>query len=282
MSNKKEITSVGKYIDWVNSHYKDKASKKHLFFRGQTNIDYELRPSVLRNNKLNEKEILLDFCNYADTLDISYDKIYQIDRLLCEMQHYELPTRMLDWTVSPLIALFFSCYNDNSCPSKANCDMQEKKDGVIYIFDPWRYSKEFLKIEPSIPNNHQIQILARALMAYGWSIDKIVEYLSKKYIDIKADSWGLQYPYPTVSPFSNDRKIHQRGTFLIWGKDTKCDLKTVDLGTRTIFKCIVPHENKQTILNELNNLYINEYTVYPDFQGMQKLVRSRYGLFNIK
>lgn len=281
MCVEKEVTSVEGYIEWIKDVYENEHPEKHLFFRGQTNIEHVLLPSIFRKAELNEKEILLDFCNYADTLGISYDKIYQVDMLLGEMQHYGIPTRLLDWTVSPLVALFFACYGENSCPLMAKCDNVEKNGGAVYILDPWRYSKEFLKIDYSIPNNHQIQVLARALMAYGWDTGDITAYLSKKYIHVEDVGGGWKYPYPTVSPFSNDRKIHQRGAFLVWGESKTYDLRMIDMWTRNMFKCHVPHDSKEKILDELNRLYINEYTVYPDFEGMKKMIDSRHGLFNL-
>jgi len=316
MCTENEVTSVTGYIEWIKYIYETECPQKHLFFRGQNSIGYGLRPSVLRNKELEkkEKEILLDFCNYADTLGISYDKIYQVDMLLGEMQHYGIPTRLLDWSVSPLVALFFACYEDNNCKIRTVCDRMEtqednncplktacgrmekhednnckirtacdrieKKDGVVYMFNPWKYTKDFLKIVHPTPNNHQIQILARALMAYGWNIGDITKYLSKKYIYVTKYHRAWTFPYPTVSPFSNDRKLHQRGAFLVWGKDTEYDLKKVGLKEHIMFEYIVPHDSKEEILAELNNLYINEYTVYPDFEGMKKMFNSRHGLFN--
>jgi len=265
----KLVTSVTEYIEWINEMYK--AKNKHLFFRGHEKTCHKLIPSVLRRDgkgKWNEKEILLDFCNYANTLNISYNKVYEIDKLLFDMQHYGLPTRLLDWSVNPLVALYCACQNNgNEC------------DGRVYMFDPWKYNKEFLKIDYNIPENHQIQILARALLAYNWKPNYIEEYLKKEYIRVEINSYYWQYPCATVSPFSNNRKLHQRGTFMIWG-DSVCELDDTvfeDYGSRVQ----IPFRHKKVILDDLNKLYINEYTVYPDYEGMGKMIKSRGGLFNI-
>jgi hypothetical protein len=62
------------------------------------------------------------------------------------MQHYGLPTRLLDWTTSLLVATYFCCHNN------------EGQDGAIYIFDPedlnWYGLNSLLDIQvtsPSIP-----------------------------------------------------------------------------------------------------------------------------------
>lgn len=44
---------------------------------------------------------------------------------------------------------------------------------------------------------------------------------------------------------------------------------------------IIDKDSKSTILNQLNMMYINDYTVYPDYSGMEKMIKSRGSLFNL-
>jgi hypothetical protein len=78
--------------------------------------------------------------------------------MLCDMQHYGIPTRLLDWTFTPLVALFFAC-------SSLKNDLSD--DGRVFIFDPWSYHHSSRIVDYKICNDHQIQILVRSLLSYN-------------------------------------------------------------------------------------------------------------------
>lgn len=101
------------------------------FFRGQSSFEYKLIPSIGRRFKegqesvlkIYEKEIFDDFKRkYSMFTDARprNDKEF-----LFLAQHYGLPTRLLDWTYNPLIALYFACCS--------NFD----KNGVVYQSYPF-------------------------------------------------------------------------------------------------------------------------------------------------
>ncbi len=265
----KEIKNVADFISKINDLYGNHfQSKKHLFFRGHSDIDYKLLPGVLRGG-YNEKEILLDFKQYAPFHKIDYDFINERERILVDMQHNEIPTRLLDWTVAPLNALFFCC-------SEKNEDDNSGTDGQIFMFDPWEYNKRLINDYGKHKEIHQIHITARALLSGGWKFDEINEYVNKRFSYQGLFPEDIKHPFAFVANFTNDRILLQRGVFTIHGESN--DEFRPDLFMKRI---IIKKEFKRKILDELNKLYVNDYSIYPDFAGMKNLIINRKGLFNL-
>lgn len=85
------------------------------FFRGQSSIEYKLVPSIGRMFKDEEHEILKQFErdifeDFKRKYSMFTDAKPKNDKeFLFLAQHYGLPTRLLDWTYNPLIALYFAC-----------------------------------------------------------------------------------------------------------------------------------------------------------------------------
>lgn len=92
-----------------------------LWFRGQCRGDYRLIPSVFRRPQLDhviepdepawyDEDMMIQHIRQRNP---SYEEGYKNPfDLLCLLQHYDFPTRLLDWTESVLIALYFAVKKD--------------------------------------------------------------------------------------------------------------------------------------------------------------------------
>lgn len=272
--SKYRINSVEEFVKAVEEIYNStnfKECKKHLFFRGQSNEEWYITPRIARNGG-KEKTFVLDFHHYSASHSIDYDLDKDRVSLLEDMQHYGIPTRLLDWTVAPLNALFFAVENKIG-----------DKDAVVYVLDPWKYNKELLvkydKTYSSHPKIHDAHIYARALLSTCDDL-KFIKKVVKKRFGYAIDDKELEYPFAFVSNYKNQRVRYQKGSYTIMGTSN------IDMMNQVIFqnnytRIFISNDKISDIYEQLHRLYINEYTVYPDLEGMQKLFARKQGLFKI-
>jgi hypothetical protein len=109
----------------------------------------------------------------------------EIDKWLFLMQHTGIPTRLLDWTESALVALFFSVCK------------QSDHDGVVWMLDP-------LKL-------NEISGLKR--FANTWT-EPVVDYFKVPFGTANAPS---DHPVAAQSTFVHPRMSAQKSCFTIHG-----------------------------------------------------------------
>lgn len=109
-NNREEgIKNVSSFIVAINKLSKEST----LFFRGHSNIKYELKPTIARtNNNLLVQEHKI----YRDTILNSPQQFSGKNSIesLTFMQHFGIPTRILDITENPLVALYFACLDSKN------------------------------------------------------------------------------------------------------------------------------------------------------------------------
>lgn len=291
---------------------------EETWFRGQSDYDYKLIPSIFRN-AINKNGAHLDFDNIEMYDEAGMYKEFirrypehsnshkNVFEWLTLMQHYGLPTRLLDWTTNLLVALFFCCVEDKD----------KDKDGAIFAFNPFvdlslpNYFGKFLEIqvtsydeisfyEQLIPladnvlgeetkiNGVKIKDikndLGYKLVAINNSTrefesfnDLINFHGSSEYIDRIAEFSDV---YSYRPPYLNHRIRQQHGCFTFHGGkffEGSEFIKPFDMDARdNLVKIKVKREDKQKLLVELGLSGICEATLFPEMEYQSKQIKDRY------
>ena len=123
MANSEKIArTIEEYISQLPQL--DEKCKTNIFYRCQSNIEYNLEPSIFRKEITGkEQEVYLKVLSECSN---EFDEsMTHIDKL-SKMQHYGVPTRLLDVTTNALVALYFACDSEKN----------KGKDGRVFIFKP--------------------------------------------------------------------------------------------------------------------------------------------------
>lgn len=258
------VKNLTEYISEIQKINVAASSSKHLFYRGVKDRAYQLIPKIYRDTKFKERDIVLDYKHYSPQTGANYNFPKDILKMLADMQHYGVPTRLLDWTTSPFVALYFACQDKNN------------QDGKIYIFNTWKYWRGII-VEMTVADLHEIHIKARALSSLYKNFSDVQEKIQQEF-NFQLTEDLLQKPFPFVSSFCNDRIINQKGCFTIHGQ---CRDSLDSQQTEEISELIILDKHKSKILDELNMFGIDDYSIFPDFEGMKKSFERKGSLFNL-
>jgi len=140
--------------DYTSLAYNQSNDSREFIFRGVTNAQHELVPSIGRKTKGHtggdveslEQDMLKEFRRL--TVPVLNKAPSSNFEWLFLAQHYGLPTRLLDWSTNPLVALFFAA------------ESNDEKDGAVYflqhmVTDQYElfdcFTADYLKAEKAKP-----------------------------------------------------------------------------------------------------------------------------------
>ena len=117
MDNNNGISSLAEYMAWVEGGTQKAKEQGNdtLLYRGHSDAEYKFIPTVYRKNSAGESFRAVEHHLFEDMLrrdHTTFTNDKTMFEKLVRMQHYGLPTRLLDLTHSPLIALYFACEDE--------------------------------------------------------------------------------------------------------------------------------------------------------------------------
>lgn len=136
-----EVTSVSDFIEKIVHLNKEKEAGSEIFYRGHAVESWKLKPSILRKPNGVVKEHLL-FRDMVAHTPQSFSGCKSALDYLVQMQHYELPTRLLDVTMNPLAALFFACAEEDTQEERLASAIAGAMGGATFQSSPTMVTPE--------------------------------------------------------------------------------------------------------------------------------------------
>lgn len=235
--------------------------RSSFLYRGLSNTDYHLETSLYRNCKhkqqLLEESILRNFAKYAAKEDPSINS--SIWRQMVIGQHHGLPTRLLDWSYSPLIGLHFAV-------SEGNLRDMNTHDCILWQID-------VKEINDKLPSRYK-ELLEKH-NAHLFTIDMLDE-LKISTLKEYDDEVGTEAIILLEPPSIDLRIINQYSYFSVSSLEVT-NLETFLEGhTKNTVKYIINKNTRWEIRDMLDQCNINERMAFPGLDGISSWIGRYY------
>ncbi|MGP8269407.1 MAG: FRG domain-containing protein [Terracidiphilus sp.] len=240
---------------------------EQLWWRGHCQENWELKPSIWRKEQKHPGYVKQEiaYLNHFQGRAICQHESRRTPQTEVEWlflaQHFRLPTRLLDWTESPLVALYFAVIADDADKESG------EKDACLWALSPRRLNQKFSNEED--PKNAQDGLI---------SIDEgIVKAIASESFVVKKPACPhcgavLKVPFPKVlalQPWeSNERIIAQSGRFTL--HSSRDNLQTLGFQESYLRKIIIPQAAKAILKGNLEVFGIRRWNIFPDLENLAK------------
>lgn len=231
-----------------------------FLYRGMPNAKFALMTSLQRNCKEKKNEIessiLRNFTKYATHEDPKLKE--SVWRQLIIGQHHGLPTRLMDWTFSPLIALHFATSGEDLAK-------MDRHDSVVWKID-------YLELNRLLPMKYQERLLEEnAFMLTVDMLHSLVGSLQEYDRDMQDQSMVIVEP-----PSIEQRIANQYSYFSIIPNGIDQIEDFLAKKTTQTVRYIIDRRLRWRIRDMLDQMNINERIIYPGLDGVSMSIKRHY------
>jgi hypothetical protein len=229
--------------------------RSNYAFRGMADACHDLKTSLMRLGGSYcqlESHLLRNFRKYAQRDSVPGDSVWN---WLAVAQHHGLPTRLLDWTFSPYVALHFVT---------ANLDRYDL-DGVVWCVD-------YVGVQQHLPEE------LRAILDEEDADVFTAEMLSRSAgalheLQALADTEFVVFFEP---PSLDDRIVNQFALFSMMSNPTASLQEWLTQHPELYRRVVIPAAMKWEVRDKLDQANITERVLFPGLDGISRWLKRYY------
>ncbi len=232
-----EVYSLADLIELAHVA-EEQFSGQQVWFRGHIQHEWQLVPTAHRKPVGLESQFANHFRLRAPSMTTSCPEHKDYVSWLPLMQHYGVPTRLLDWTESLLVAAFFAIPSETSTSNAA-----------IWILAPGELNRSSIGYLIPFLTDERITPVVNAA------------FLGKSFSD-------NQHPVAVLAPRTDQRMAAQLGNYTIHG-----DLKALEMHPNAkdfLRKVVIPAKAQDKIRADLSVSGIRRSSLFPDLSNLAK------------
>lgn len=242
-----DIDSFPKFLQEIETISK---TNDRLWFRGVSNKNHTLAPSIYRNDFIPALEE--SFQTKFKSRALPFLKNRPVENYwewLFIMQHHGVPTRLLDWSSSALVALGFAIM------FRASND----EDAAVWCLNPLKLNEASRVILTPLDKIPDISTNTNAQASYKFDAAARAEY-----------------PLAITGPLNNERIAAQKGTFTLFPNSDKFNLEDKSEAHNFLTLLIIKKETIEILKSQLYYLGMTESSIYPDLNNLALEIKREF------